>query len=127
MKVEYIRSDALPKAEGPYSHGTKCGNVILTSGQIPIDPATGRAVTDVKEATRLVLQNLLHVVEAGGGCLETVGRVDVYLKRLEDFQLFNESYTAFFGDHKPARCTVQAGDLAEDALLEATMIAFAID
>ncbi|MDR1902329.1 MAG: Rid family detoxifying hydrolase [Treponema sp.] len=124
MTVEAISCTGLPKAHGAYSHGTKCGGMILTSGQIPTDNVTGKMITDIKQATREVLDNLLKVVEAGGGRLDTVAKVDVYLKNLEDFKSFNEVYADFFGVHKPARVTSQAGDLFEGALLEISMIAF---
>lgn len=127
MSIEFLSSPGLPKAFGPYSYGTKCGNVILTSGQIAEDPKTGKMVTEIKAATKIVLGNLLSVVEAGGGRLDTVAKVDVYLKDLKDFNAFNEAYTEFFGSHKPARVTVQAGDLAEGATIEAAFTAFAVE
>ena len=125
MELEYIKSMKVPKAVGPYSHGTRGNGLIITSGQIPEDPTTGEMVTEIKAATRLVLENLLSVVEAGGGRKETVAKVDVFLKDLNDFAAFNEAYIDFFGDHKPSRVLIQAGDLAEGAVLEAAMIAFA--
>lgn len=124
MGLELLESKQVPKAVGPYSHGTKCSNLILTSGQIPEDPKTGEMVADIHDATLLVLKNLLSVVEAGGGRKETVAKVDVFLKDLKDFDAFNKAYVEFFGAHKPARVLVQAGDLAEGAVLEAAMFAF---
>ena len=125
MKLEFIKSTKVPKAVGPYSHGTSGNGLIITSGQIPEDPKTGEMVTEIKAATKLVLENLLSVVEAGGGRKETVAKVDVFLKDLGDFAAFNEAYIEFFGEHRPSRVLVQAGDLAENAVLEAAMIAFA--
>lgn len=122
--MEFLESKQVPPAVGPYSHGTRFGNIIFTAGQIPEDPTTGKMITDVSAATRLVLENLLSVVEAGGGSKETVAKVDVFLKDLKDFDAFNRAYIEFFGSHRPARVLVQAGDLAEDAILEAAMIAF---
>lgn len=124
MTLDLLQSTKVPKAVGPYSHGTKYGNIIITSGQIPEDPRTGEMISDIKAATKLVLENLVSVVEAGGGTKETVAKVDVYLKDLNDFAAFNEAYIEFFGNHKPSRVLVQAGDLAEGAVLEAAMIAF---
>ena len=125
MELEFIRSTKVPKAVGPYSHGTKGGGLIITSGQIPEDPKTGEMIMEIKAATKLVLENLLSVVEAGGGRKENVMKVDVFLKNLHDFDAFNEAYIEFFGSHKPSRVLVQAGDLAENAVLEAAMIALA--
>ena len=123
MELEFIHSTKVPKAVGPYSHGTKGGGLIITSGQIPEDPKTGEMIMEIKAATKLVLENLLSVVEAGGGRKENVMKVDVFLKDLHDFDAFNEAYIEFFGSHKPSRVLVQAGDLAENAVLEAAMIA----
>lgn len=126
MALEFLSSPSLPKAVGPYSYGTKFGNVILTSGQIAQDPVTGEMETDIKKATRMILNNLLAVVEAGGGTKESIARVEVYMKDLSEFDAFNEAYSEFFGDHKPARVTTQAGDLAEGATIEAAVTAFAV-
>lgn len=126
MALEFLSSPSLPKAVGPYSYGTKFGNVILTSGQIAQDPVTGEMETDIKKATMMVLNNLLAVVEAGGGTKESIARVEVYMKDLSEFDAFNEAYSEFFGEHKPARVTTQAGDLAEGATIEAAVIAFAV-
>lgn len=126
MALEFLSSPSLPKAVGPYSYGTKFGNVILTSGQIAQDPVTGEMETDIKKATMMVLNNLLAVVEAGGGTKESIARVEVYMKDLSEFDAFNEAYSEFFGDHKPARVTTQAGDLAEGATIEAAVTAFAV-
>lgn len=124
MKLESISCSSLPPAVGPYSQATAFGNLIYTSGQIPMDPVNGNMIQDVGEATRLVLGNLLAVVEAGGGKKETIAKVDVFLKNLSDFDAFNEAYAEFFGECRPARVLVQAGDLAEGAILEAAVIAF---
>ena len=126
MELEFLSSPSLPKAVGPYSCGTKFGSVILTSGQIAQDPVTGEMETDIKKATMMVLNNLLAVVEAGGGAKESIARVEVYMKDLSEFDAFNEAYSEFFGEHKPARVTTQAGDLAEGATIEAAVIAFAV-
>ncbi len=126
MELEFLSSPSLPKAVGPYSYGTKFGSVILTSGQIAQDPVTGEMETDIKKATMMVLNNLLAVVEAGGGTKESIARVEVYMKELSEFDAFNEAYSEFFGEHKPARVTTQAGDLAEGATIEAAVIAFAV-
>lgn len=123
MKVEEIISPSASPALGPYCHGRKCGNVIVTSGQIPLT-ADGTYVFDVTEATKVVLENLIGIVEAGGGARDTVAKVDVFLRSLEDFDQMNEAYAAFFGDYKPARVCVQAGALPHDVPLEAAMIAF---
>lgn len=124
MKGEELVSSQASPALGPYCHGRKFGDMIITSGQIPLTK-DGEYVFEVKEATKLVLSNLLSIVEAGGGCKETVARVNVYLKSWDDFPLMNEAYAEFFGDYKPTRACVQVAGLAGNVPLEADMIAFA--
>lgn len=120
---ELVSSEASP-ALGPYCHGRKYGDMIITSGQIPLTK-DGKYVYEIKEATTLVLKNLLSIVEAGGGSRESVARVDVYIKDLKDFDQINEAYRAFFGEHRPTRVCVQVAALPENVPLEASMIAFA--
>ncbi len=122
--LDQIVSDHTPKAIGPYCHGMKHGDIIITSGQIPLDPETNVLVTEVKAAAKTVLNNLLSIVEAGGGSKESIAKVDVFVKTLDDFSAINELYSEFFGDHKPARVLVQVGALPAGAVLEASMIAF---
>lgn len=124
MKLEELVSTEASPALGPYCHGRKYGDVIITSGQIPLTK-DGEYVYEIKKATSLVLNNLLSIVEAGGGCKESIARVDVYIKDLKDFGQLNEVYKEFFGGHKPARVCVQAAALPADVPLEASMIAFA--
>lgn len=127
MKLERFNSDKVPAAVGPYVHGVRGGGLIMTSGQIPEDPVTGEMITEIKAATRAVLTNLLAVVEECGGGRETVARVDVYVKSMDDFDAINEVYSEFFGEYKPARVLVEAKYIACDALLEAAMTAFVRD
>lgn len=122
--VETLYTPKASKANGPYSHGRKCGNLIFTSGQIALDPVTNELLTGVKESTKMVLNNLLAIVEAGGGSKETVAKVDIFVRSLGDFDEINEVYSEFFGDIRPARVLVQIADLPPGAVLEAAMIAF---
>ncbi len=123
-KNERIVSECAPKAIGPYSHGIRNGNMIITSGQIPLDPKTNEMVTEIKAATKTVLNNLLSIVEAAGGRKETIAKVDVFVRTLDDFDAINEVYSDFFGENKPARVLVQIANLPAGAKLEAAMTAF---
>jgi len=126
MKLkEIIRHEASP-ALGPYCHGRRFGNMILTSGQIPLTK-DGEYIYEIREATKVVLNNLLSIVEAGGGNLESIAKVDVFIHNLDDFAVMNEVYAEFFGDHKPARVCVQVEALPADVPLEAAMTAFVSD
>ena len=124
MKLEELVSTEASPALGPYCHGRRYGDMIITSGQIPLTK-DGQYVYEIKEATTLVLSNLLSIVEAGGGCRESVARVDVFIRDLKDFDLINEAYSEFFGGHRPTRVCVQVAALPADVPLEASMIAFA--
>lgn len=124
MAVEIISSPNAPAAIGPYSHGTKCGDFIFTSGQCPFYPGTGEVERDVKKATALALKNVLAVVEAGGGKLTDIAKVEIFVKDLANFGTINEVYAEFFGEHKPARYCVQAAALPKDVELEVAATAF---
>lgn len=124
MAVEIITSPNAPAAIGPYSHGTKCGNFIFTSGQCPFYTGTGEVERDVKKATALALKNVLAVVEAGGGKLTDIAKVEIFVKDLANFGTINEVYAEFFGEHKPARYCVQAAALPKDVELEIAATAY---
>lgn len=124
--LEEICCLGAPKAIGPYCHAMRNGEMIITSGQIPINPETNELVTDVKEATRQVLNNLLSIVVASGGTKESIAKVDVFVQTLDDFAAINEVYADFFGTHRPARVLVQVAKLPGGAVLEASMIAFSV-
>jgi 2-iminobutanoate/2-iminopropanoate deaminase len=119
MSKQTIVAPNAPAAIGPYCHGIKCGDMIYTSGQIPLVPGSGELVTEIKAATKQVLDNLLAIVEAGGGTKEDIIKMEIFVKDLDDFGSINEVYAEFFGDHKPTRYLVQAGNLPAGALLEA--------
>ncbi|MFK0009514.1 RidA family protein [Paenarthrobacter sp. NPDC090520] len=126
MTVQTLFTPHASQASGPYSHGRRGGDIIFTSGQIALHPETNELLTGVRESTRLVLDNLLAIVEAGGGSKETVAKVDIFVRSLDDYDEINKEYAAFFGDVRPARVLVQAV-LAPGAVLEASMVAFAKD
>ena len=90
MAVEIINAPNAPAAIGPYSHGTKCGNIIFTSGQCPFYPGTGEVERDVKKATALALNNVLAVVEAGGGKKTDIAKVEIFVRDLANFGTINE-------------------------------------
>ncbi len=123
MKLEQITSKTASPALGPYCHGKKFGNMIITSGQIPLTK-DGVFVYEIKAATKLVLDNLLSIVEAGGGKKENIAKVDIFVNDLLDFAAINEVYSEFFGDIKPTRVLVQVEALPKEVPLEAAMTAF---
>jgi len=124
MSMRTISTDKAPKAIGPYSQGIAASGFLFLSGQVPLDPGTGQLVQGtVQEEVTRILDNLKAVLEAGGSGLHRVVRTTVYLTSLEDFSAMNEVYARYFGDHRPARSTVQVSALPRGARIEIDAIA----
>lgn len=121
MSVEFLKTDKAPTAIGPYSQAGKVGNLIFVSGQLPI--TNGELQTEIKAATLASLTNVLEIIKAGGGSLESIAKVNVFVKDMNDFEAINGVYAEFFGNHKPARALVQVAKLPKDALIEIEAIA----
>lgn len=122
--MKKIFADHAPKAIGPYSHAIQSGNLIFCSGQTPLNPTT--MVIDgnnVAEQTVLVLNNLEVVLKAAGCDRTHIIKTSVFLKNFADFEKMNKAYEAFFGEHKPARTTVEVSRLPKEALVEIECIA----
>lgn len=122
--MKKIFSETAPKAIGPYSHAIQAGNLIFCSGQTPLNPETmmieGSTVT---EQTKLVLNNLEVVLKEAGCNRNHIIKTSVFLKNFADFEKMNQAYASFFGDHKPARTTVEVSRLPKDALVEIECVA----
>ena len=124
MTPSTIQTEKAPKAIGPYSQAIRAGNLIYTSGQIPIDPKTGNFVEGgIGPQTRQVLENLTAVLQAAGSSLDKVVKATVFLRQMNDFATMNEIYGEFFGATKPARSTVAVADLPRGALVEIDLVA----
>lgn len=123
--LEWIRTEKAPKAIGPYSQAVKVGSFLFTSGQIALDPETGRLIEgDIAAQTRRVLENLKAVLETAGVPLDRVVKATVYLTDLRNFQKMNEIFGEYFGQVKPARSTVGVAQLPLGALVEIDLIAY---
>lgn len=122
--MKKIVAESAPKAIGPYAHAWQSGQLIFCSGQTPLNPSTMQieGVT-VTEQTTLVLSNLETVLKAAGCDRRHVLKTSVFLKNFADFERMNKAYEAFFGDHKPARTTVEVSRLPKDALVEIECVA----
>ncbi len=108
MKIEVITTDRAPKAIGPYSQALRVGNAIYVSGQLPIDPVTGRLVEgDIREQTRQTISNLVAIVESGGGSIASIVRLTVFLAHWDDFVAMNEVCAETFKEPYPSRSTIQ--------------------
>ena len=123
---EIIQTDQAPKAIGPYSQAIRINGFVFASGQIPIDPETGRFVAGgIAEQTQQVIKNLSRVLEAAGSGLDKVVKTTVFLADMEEFAAMNEVYGKFFSAEPPARATVEAARLPRDARVEIEAIALA--
>ncbi len=121
---KFISTPEAPDAIGPYSQAVVAGEWVFASGQIPIDPATGEVVEGgIVEQTDRVLNNLIAVLREAGGSLSHVVKTTVYLADMGTFGEMNEVYARHFGDHRPARATVQAGALPKSVAVEIDLIA----
>lgn len=124
MEKIIINTEKAPSAIGPYSQGIKVGNLVFTSGQIPINPATGELVTgDVEKAAEQVMQNLKAILEEAGTNFANVIKTTVLLSDINDFATVNEVYGRYFPSEQPARSCFQVGKLPAGALLEVEVIA----
>ena len=118
-----VHTDNAPAAIGPYSQAVITGNLVFTSGQIPINPATGAVeATDIKEQADQVCRNLSAVLEAAGSSLEKAVKTTCFLRNMEDFAAFNEVYAKYFTE-KPARSCVAVRELPKGVLVEVEVIA----
>ena len=125
MAKEIIHTEQAPAAIGPYSQGIKIGGFVFASGQIALDPATGKLVEGGTEAeTRQVMKNMLGVLAAAGARPEDVVKTTIFLVDLADFALVNSIYGATFASNPPARSTVQVAGLPRGARVEIEATAF---
>ncbi len=123
-KIEIIATDAAPKAIGPYSQATVVGNLVFTAGQIALDPVSMEVVSgEVGPQARQVFANLAAVLKAAGTDFSRVVKTTVFLADMAEFGIVNEIYAEYFGDHRPARSTVQAAGLPKGVRVEIECIA----
>lgn len=123
MKKSIITT-AAPAAIGPYSQGIDAGGLVITSGQLPVDPATGAfAGGGVAGQTRQSLTNVQAVLAQAGLTMEHVVKTTVFLKDMNDFAAMNEVYATFFSGDPPARSAVEVARLPKDALVEIEAVA----
>lgn len=122
--ADVVATKDAPQAIGPYSQAINAGGFLFSSGQIAIDPSTGQVIEgDVAAQTERVMKNLEAILKAGGLSLQRVVKTTVYLKSMGDFATMNEIYGRHFGEHRPARSTVEVARLPKDVLVEIDVIA----
>jgi 2-iminobutanoate/2-iminopropanoate deaminase len=119
MKKSIIATTKAPKAIGPYSQGIEAGNLVFTSGQLPIDAATGQLEKeDIKKAARNSLENCKAVLEEAGTSFENAVKTTVFMVDLSDFAAMNEVYASYFPENPPARSCIQVAALPMGAKIE---------
>ena len=120
-----VATDKAPAAIGPYAQANIIGNLVITSGQIPIDPATGNLVEgDIEVQTRQVFADLKAVLEAAGSSLDKIVKTTCFMDNMNDFAKMNEVYASFFSGDYPSRSAVEVAKLPKGALIEIEVIAY---
>jgi 2-iminobutanoate/2-iminopropanoate deaminase len=121
--MNIISTTNAPAAIGPYSQAVSYGELLFTSGQIPLLPDGTLVTGGIAEQTHQVFKNLRAVLAAAGVTFDQVIKVVVFIKNMDEFAVLNDIYASYFGDHKPARSTVEVARLPKDVLVEIEMIA----
>lgn len=124
QNVKSVSTSSAPEAIGPYSQGVVARNILFISGQLPIDPQTGKMIEgNIQAKTRQVIRNVEGVAKAAGASLDSIVKITIFLKDMADFVAVNEVYAQYFERTLPARSAVQVGALPKDADIEMEAIA----
>ena len=123
MALQIIHTSDAPAAVGPYSQAIHTGNLLLTSGQLGLDPETGILPEGVEAQAEQSLKNIGAILDAAGYARTDVVKTTVFIRNMADFGRVNAIYAAFFGDHKPARSCVEVSALPKGGLVEIEAIA----
>jgi 2-iminobutanoate/2-iminopropanoate deaminase len=121
-KLDIIATTEAPAAIGPYSQAVRCGNLLFTSGQIPLGLDGQIVAGGIVEQTHQVFHNLQAVLKAAGCGLQDVIKATVFIKDMNQFSALNEIYATYFAEHKPARSTVEVARLPRDVFVEIELV-----
>lgn len=121
--MKTVSTDKAPAALGPYSQAQIVGNLVYTSGQIGVDPATGVAPEGVEAQAHQVFKNICELLKAAGSDISKVVKTTVFIKNMDDFALVNSIYGQYFTEPYPARSCVEVARLPKDLLVECEVIA----
>ncbi|WP_339166977.1 MULTISPECIES: RidA family protein [Brevibacillus] len=124
MAISFVSTSQAPAAIGPYSQAVKAGSFLFASGQIPLRPDGTLVEGDIVEQTHQVFANIKGVLAEAGLTLSDVVKATVFIKDMNEFGRLNEVYGEYFGDHKPARSTVEVARLPRDVQVEIEVIAY---
>ncbi len=119
-----VKTDKAPAAVGPYNQAVRAGDLLFISGQLGIDPGTGKMVDGIEKQVERVLDNVRAIVEAAGGDLGSIVKVTVFLQSIDDFKTMNSIYGRYFTENQPARAAFEVAALPLGALVEIEAIAF---
>ncbi|XEC94989.1 RidA family protein [Paenibacillus tarimensis] len=122
-KPQMVSTSEAPAAIGPYSQAVRIGSLLFTSGQIPLGPDGQVVAGGIEEQTHQVFRNLQAVLAAGGADFCDVVKATVFIKDMNQFGTVNDIYASYFGEHKPARSTVEVARLPKDVFVEIELIA----
>ena len=123
MAGKIIHTDRAPAAVGPYSQAIQAGNLLITSGQLGLEPETGNLPEGVEAQTEQSLKNVDAILAEAGLARTDVIKTTVFIRNMGDFAAVNRIYAAYFGDHKPARSCVEVSALPKNGLVEIEVIA----
>ncbi|WP_028609565.1 RidA family protein [Paenibacillus harenae] len=123
QQPQVIATDKAPAAIGPYSQAIKLGGLLFTSGQIPLDASGQLVAGGIEEQTHQVFRNLEAVLAEAGASFSDVVKATVFMKDMNQFGVVNDIYSSYFGEHKPARSTVEVARLPKDVFVEIEVIA----
>lgn len=124
MNRTIISTDKAPAAIGPYSQAVRVGNLLFTSGQIPLIPGSMELVTgDIQAQTKQCMENIKAILEQAGTTMDNCIKLTLFIKNMDQFGAINEVYATYFGDNPPARACVEVARLPKDVDIEIEAIA----
>ncbi|MDA8442491.1 MAG: RidA family protein [Peptococcaceae bacterium] len=123
MTKHIVSTEHAPKAIGPYSQAVQQAEMLFVSGQLPLNPATGKLADGIEAQTQQCLENIKAILTAAGSDLSKVVKTTIFLKDLDNFQVVNQIYGSYFTESYPARSTVQIARLPLEAAVEIEAIA----
>ena len=121
--MKNVVTSKAPAAIGPYSQGIDIGNLVFTSGQLPLNMDTGEMETEIKAATKASLSNVKAILAEAGLTMDNVIKTTVFISGMNNFAAMNEVYATFFGETAPARSCVEVARLPKDVLVEIEAVA----
>lgn len=121
--MKEVKTNNAPAAIGPYSQAVVIGNMVFTSGQIPVNPSTGEIPNELEAQIHQVFTNIKNLLEASGTSIDKVVKTTVFIREMNDFPIINKIYETYFTHPYPARSCVEVSRLPKDVLIEVEAIA----